>query len=163
MPHDVAVGDRCGVCGEKRDNVLTLEVDGERAHARVELRAFPYRTCRYGHEKVYVYPDFGSDLNEFIFFGGGIALTKQKRRLLPGPELCSACGTTVPPDAEERAHEFSSEPTLGSAPPFGLRFRLPAVHCPNCGTAQVRKSRLRAINPMEAFVVAFDSAGIQPP
>jgi hypothetical protein len=70
MGHDVVVADRCGICGEEGDNVLTLDVESESAHARVELRAFPYRTCRYGHEKVYVYPDFGSDLNEFIFSAG---------------------------------------------------------------------------------------------
>src|SRR5436190_14493469 len=133
---DDRVAKPCRVCGEERDLVLTCSLAGQSEHARVELIAFPYRTCRQEHEKVYVYPDFGSDLHAFLFDGPGLTLTRQKRRLLGGPEVCGICNTTVPRDAVEQNHEFASQPKLGSAPKFTLRYTLPAVVCSKCGTPQ---------------------------
>jgi hypothetical protein len=156
------VAKRCGVCGEERDSIFTCDVVGQSRHARVELVGFPYLTCRHRHEKVYAYPDFGAELHEFVYYGPGLTLTRQERPLFSGPERCRVCEARIPSDAVEQDHEFISEPKLGSAPQFTLRYTLPAVVCPTCGAAQVRISRLRAIDPSQALVVAFDSAGIRP-
>jgi hypothetical protein len=153
---------RCRVCGEERDQVVTCELVGQSDHAYVEMSAFPYRTCRHHHEKVYVYPDFGSDLHEFVFNGPGLPLTCQKRRLLRGPEICRACGYAIPSDAPEHDHDFVSEPKLGSAPAFSLRYTAPAITCARCATPQVRVTQLRRIDPAEAMAAAFDSVGVRP-
>jgi hypothetical protein len=159
---DARVAKGCPVCGAEQDLVSTLDLAGQSGDASVELLGFPYRTCRQRHAKAYVYPDFGWDLHGFLFYGPGLTLTRQKRRLLGGPEVCSVCGVKVPRNAVERDHVFASEPKLGSAPPFTLNYTLPAVVCSNCGTPQVRETRLRAIDPLQACVDAFESADIRP-
>jgi hypothetical protein len=58
---------QCGQFEEELLKVATMDLSGSAAGLEVQLVGFPYRTCPHEHEKIYVYPDFGSELAEFLF------------------------------------------------------------------------------------------------
>jgi hypothetical protein len=150
---------RCAQCGQER-SISTVDLFAQAQGVDAKLTGFPYRSCSEGHEKVYVYPDFGSDLSEFIF-GGAIPKTK-KAGLLGRGESCAGCGARLVWTRTPQL-EFRIEPRLRDAPPFELVLRMPAIACANCLTLQVRASTFgKRVNPLDAILAAFQAGGISP-
>jgi hypothetical protein len=128
----------------------------------VQLVGFPYRACAHGHEKTYVYPDFGSELAEFLF-GGVDPTTRKAGGLFSRGEACTGCGADLPVDAPTQEATFRIEPRVGEAPSFELVLRAPAVICGACGTAQIRRSTYgKSVNPLDPLLAAFEAADIRP-
>lgn len=150
----------CVECGKQLDSVFTTDLSGQADAVEAKLHGFPYRSCAENHERVYMYPEFGSDLEAFLF-GGAIPQTRARGMLGRG-EACARCGSRLswirtPP------LEFRLEPRLRNAPPFDLELRMPAIACANCVTVQVRASTFgKSVNPLEAIRGAFEAGGIRP-
>jgi hypothetical protein len=155
-----AMAKRCAQCGQERDSISTVDLFAQAQGVDAELIGFPYRSCSAGHEKTYVYPDFGSDLREFIF-GGAIPQTK-KAGLLGRGESCAGCGARLAWIRTPQL-EFRVEPRLRDAPPFELVLRMPAIACANCLTLRARASTFgKRVNPLDAILAAFQAGGISP-
>ena len=152
---------RCRQCGEKLDSLFTTDLSAETELVEVKLRGFPYRSCERNHERVYVYPEFGSDLREFLF-GGAIPRTKKSGGLLGRGAACARCGVRL---AWIRMPLllFRLEPRLRNSPPFELVLRMPAVACSNCVTVQVLASTFgKTVNPFDAILPALKAGGVTP-
>jgi hypothetical protein len=150
----------CAQCGQRLESILTIDLSAEAQGVEAKFVGVPYRSCAEDHERIYVYPDFGSDLREFIF-GGAIPQTK-KAGLLGRGESCGRCGARLAwirtPELE-----FRVEPRLRDAPPFELVLRMPAIACANCVTVQVRTSTFgNRVNPIGAIDAAFEAGCITP-
>jgi hypothetical protein len=151
----------CSQCGEKLDSVFTTDLTAKTELVEVSLRAFPYRSCTQNHDKIYVYPEFGRDLHDFLY-GGAIPRTKKGGGLFGRGDVCARCGARLE-WIRMPLLEFRLEPRLRTAPPFELVLRMPAIACSNCVTVQVRASTFgRTVDPFDAILSAFQAAGIEP-
>ena len=150
----------CRQCGDKLDSIFTTDLYAETELVQARLGAFPYRSCAQNHEKIYVYPDFGSDLREFLY-GGAIPRTRKGGRLGRGAE-CTRCGARLT-WIRMPLLDFRLEPKLRDAPPFELVLRMPAVACANCVTVQVLASTFgKTVDPFDAILPALEAGGIRP-
>jgi hypothetical protein len=151
----------CAQCGKALDSVFTISLSGEAQDVEARLGFFPYRSCEENHERIYIYPEFGSDLRDFLF-SDAIPKTKRPGGRLPRGDACARCGARLAWIRTPQL-EFRLEPRLRHAPPFELVLRMPAVACSNCVTVQVLASTFGTnVNPLDAILAAIESGGITP-
>jgi hypothetical protein len=157
------VAKKCHQCGERLERIATVDLSGQEGGMSVRLVGFPYRTCPQDHERTFVYPDFGSDLYNLLF-GGEIPVTAKAGGLFSRRDVCVSCWAGLDSGGLEQESTFRREPRLGEAPPFELYLTSPAVVCPACGTAQIRRSDYGqpGLNPLDALLAAFKTAAIEP-
>jgi hypothetical protein len=153
--------ERCAQCGGQLDAIFTTDLSAKTELVEVRLGAFPYRSCPQNHDKLYVYPEFGRDLKDFLF-GDAIPRTKKGGGLLGRGDVCTRCGARLE-WIRMPLLEFRLEPRLRTAPPFELVLRMPAIACANCVTVQVRDSTFgKTVDPLDAILPALEAGGIKP-
>ncbi len=153
----------CHVCRARLRASTIPEARGAAASARIELKGMPCLACPAGHERVYYWPDFATELSATIWAGAVIPVADTVG-LLKTRHTCVACRAPLT-DPARRPHTATgvvrAQPDWPAFAPVEVTLTAPAATCPACGCAQLVFTE-SLVDVEDAMDQAFTSVGLRP-
>jgi hypothetical protein len=144
------------VCGEPLVRERTPATEGVSEPVTARLGPFDVLACSQGHQRQYVYADFGNDLRVRTY----AALPTARKRVFGGAR-CRLCGGGLEGATSHVGH-FTLALALQQEVRVDLELDMPAVRCSQCHAEQVLLTQELASQVLDAFTDAFDRLELSP-
>lgn len=151
----------CESCGKPLKVHTVNGITGQYEQVKVWFDDMKIRSCRKsGHHKRYLYPDFGYELTEEIFWGDESPTSRTNAWLnLTSKTKCYSCEGIL----DERFtvnKKLTYDLDLEKVPELKVAIKGPVVRCRNCNSKQIIGNQEIGNQISEAIVDAFDKINL---